>query len=91
MLYCDGAEFLIGAREFRHDGKCEQRDKNKNDPPLDDTEHSEDVSLVGACSLKDGKVIWVHRMEKTINGVKLCRIHLMYTPNQCGGGDNAEF
>ena len=53
MLYGNGAEFLIGAREFRHDicGKCEQRDKNKNDSPLDDTERSEDVSLAGTCSL----------------------------------------
>ena len=59
MLHGDGAEFLIGAREFRHDicGKCEQRDINKNDSPLDDTERSENVSLAGARSLNDGKVI----------------------------------
>jgi len=59
MLYGYGAKFLIGAREFRHDirGKCEQRDKNKNNPPLDDTKRSEDVSLAGACLLNDGKVI----------------------------------
>ena len=93
MLYGDGAEFLIGAREFRHDicGKCEQRDKNKNDSPLDDTERSEDVSLAGACSLNDVKVIRAHGMEKTINGIKLCGIHLMCTPNRCGGGDDAGF
>ena len=71
MLYGDGAKILIGAREFRHDicGKCEQRDKNKNDSLLNDTRRSEDVSLAGACSLNDGKVIWAHGMEKTINGV----------------------
>jgi hypothetical protein len=93
MLYGDGAKLLIGAREFRHDicGKCEQRDKNKNDSPLDDTKRSEDVSLAGACSLNDGKVIWAQGMEKTINGVKLCRIHLMYTPNRRGGGNDAGF
>ncbi len=51
----------------------------------------EDVSLAGACSLNDGKVIWAHGMEKTINGVKLCGIHLVYTPNQRGGGDDAGF
>jgi len=93
MLYGDGAEFLIGAREFRHDirGKCEQRDKNKNDPPLDDTERSEDVSLAGACLLNDSKVIWVYGMKQTINGFKLCGNHLLYTPNQRGGGDDAGF
>ena len=72
-------------------GKCEQRDKNKNDSPLDDTERSEDVSLAGACSLNDGKVIRVHGMEKTTNGVKLCGIHLVYTPNRRRGGDDAGF
>ncbi len=83
MLYGGGAELLIGAHEFRHDicGKCEQRDKNKNDSPLDDTERSEYVSLAGACSPNDGKVIPLHGMEKTINGVKLCGIHLVNTPN----------
>ncbi len=37
MLYSDGAKILIGARKFIHDigGKCEQRDKNKNDSPLE--------------------------------------------------------
>jgi hypothetical protein len=49
------------------------------------------VSLAGACSLNDDKVIQAHGMEKTINGVKLCGIHLMYTPNRCGGGDDAGF
>jgi hypothetical protein len=93
MLYGDGAEFLIGAREFRHDicGKCEQRDKKKKHSPLDDTKRSEDVSLAGACSLNDGKVIRVHEMEKRINGIKLCGIHIVYTPNQRGGGDDAGF
>ena len=93
MLYGDGAKFLIGAREFRHDicGKCEQRDKNKNDSPLDDTERSEDVSLASACSLNDGKVFRAHGMEKMINGVKLCGIHLVYTSNRRGGGDDAGF
>ena len=62
-----------------------------NDSPLDDTKHSEDVSLAGACSLNDGKVFRVHGMEKTINGVKLCGIHLVNTPNQCAGGDDAGF
>ncbi len=81
MLYGDGAKFLIGAREFRHDicGKCEQWDKNKNDSPLDDTERSEDASLASTCSLNDGKVIRAHGMEKTINGIKLCGIHLIQT------------
>jgi hypothetical protein len=57
MLYGDGAEILIGARKFIHDigGKCEQRDKNKNDSPLDDTERSEDVSLARTGSLNHGK------------------------------------
>ena len=84
MLYGDGAEFLIGAREFRHDicGKCEQRDKNKN---------LEDVSLASACLLNDDKVIRAQGMEKTINGIKLCGIHLMYTPNRRGGGNDAGF
>ena len=93
MLYGNGAELLISAREFRHDicGKCEQRDKNKNDSPLDDTERSEDVSLAGACSLNDSKVIRAQGMEKTINGIKLCGIHLMHTPNRRGGGDDAGF
>ena len=93
MLYGDGAEILIGARKFRHDigGKCEQRDKNKNDSPLDDTERLEDVSLAGACSLNDGKVIGAHGMEKTINSVKLCGIHLGNTPNQRGRGNDAGF
>ena len=92
-MYGDGAKLLIGAREFRHDicGKCEQRDENKNDSLLDDTNCSEDVSLASACSLNDGKVIRAHGMEKTINGVKLCGIHLMYTPNRRGGGDDAGF
>jgi len=91
MLYGDGTKFLIGAREFRYDirGKCEQRDKNKNDSPLDDTERSEDVSLAGDCSLNDGKVIRVHETEKTINGIKLCGIHLVNTPSRRGGGDDA--
>ena len=82
---------LIGAREFRDDicGKCEQQDINKNDSPLDDTEHSEYVSLAGACSLNDGKVIRAHGMEKRINGVKLCGIHLVNTPNRRGGSDDA--
>jgi len=93
MLYGDGAKFLIGAREFQHDigGKCEQRDKNKNNSPLDDTERSEDVSLTGACLLNDGKVIRVHGMEKMINGVKLCGIHLVYTPNQHRGDNDTGF
>ena len=57
MLYGDGAEILIGARKFIHDigGKCEQRDKNKNDSPLNDTERSEDVSLARTGSLNHGK------------------------------------
>jgi hypothetical protein len=93
MLYGDGAEILIGARKFRHDigGKCEQRDKNKNDSPLDDTERSEDVSLAGTSSLNHGEVIWTHGMEKMINCVELCGIHLVYTPNQRGGGDDTGF
>ena len=33
----------------------------------------------------------MHRMEKTINCVELCRIHLVYTPNQCRGGDDTGF
>jgi hypothetical protein len=83
MLYGNGAKILIGARKFRHDigGKCEQRDKNKNNFPLDDTERSEDVSLASTGLLNNGKVIWTHRMEKTINCVELCGIHLVYTPN----------
>jgi hypothetical protein len=50
---------MIGARKFIHDigGKCEQRDKNKNDSPLDDTERSEDVSLAGTGSLNHCEVI----------------------------------
>jgi hypothetical protein len=50
---------MIGARKFIHDigGKCEQRDKNKNDSPLDDTERSEDVSLAGTASLNHCEVI----------------------------------
>ena len=93
MLYGDDTEFLVGAHEFRHDirGKCEQRDKKKNDPPLDDTERSEDVSLASTCLLNDRKVIQVHGMEKMINSVKLCGIHLMYTPNRRGGRDDAGF
>mgnify|MGYP006202169049 CR=1 FL=1 len=93
MLYGDGAEFLIGAREFRHDirGKCEQRDKNKNDSPLDDTERSEDVSLAGTGSLNHGEVIWTHGMEKTINCIELCGIHLVYTPNRRRGSNDAGF
>jgi hypothetical protein len=84
MLYGNGAELLISAREFRHDicGKCEQRDKNKN---------LEDVSLASACLLNDDKVIRAQGMEKTINGIKLCGIHLMHTPNRRGGGDDAGF
>ncbi len=27
----------------------------------------------------------------TINHVELCGIHLVYTPNQCGGGDDTGF
>ena len=82
MLYGNGAKILICARKFRHDigGKCEQRDKNKNDSPLDDTEHSEDVRLAGTGSLNHGEVIWTHRME-----------HLVYTPNRCEGGDDTGF
>ena len=59
MLYGDNAEILIGARTLIHDigGKCEQRDTNKNDSPLDDTEHSEDKSLAGTGSLNHGEVI----------------------------------
>ena len=93
MLYADGAKLLIDAHKFRHDicGKCEQRDKNKNDSPLDDTDRSEYVSLAGACLLNDGKVIRAHGMEKMINGDKLCEIHLVYTPNRCRGGDDAGF
>ena len=93
MLYGDGNEILIGARKFRHDicGKCEQRDKNKNDSPLDDTERLEDVSLAGTSLLNHGEVIWMHGMEKTINCVKLCEIYLVYTPNLCGGGDDTGF
>ena len=81
MLYGDGAKILIGAREFR-------RIKIRMIPR---SMRLEDVSLAGACSLNDGKVIWAHGMEKTINGVKLCGIHLVYTPNQRGGGDDAGF
>jgi hypothetical protein len=33
----------------------------------------------------------MHGMEKTINCVKLCGIHLVYTPNRRGGGDDAGF
>jgi hypothetical protein len=79
MLYGDGAKILIGARKFRHDigGKCEQRDKNKNDSRLDDTERSEDVSLAGTGSLNHGEVIWTHGMAKRINCVELCGIHLV--------------
>ncbi len=93
MLFGDGAEILIGTHKFRHDigGKCEQRNKNKIDSPLNDTEHLEDVSLAGTGSLNHGEVIWTHRIEKTINCVKLCRIHLVYTPNQCRGSDDTGF
>ena len=93
MLYGDGAKLLIGACKFRHDicGKCEQWDKNENNSPLNDTERSEYMSLAGACLLNDGKVIGAHRMEKMINSVKLCGIHLENTPNRCGGGDDAGF
>ena len=76
MLYGDGAKILIGARKCRHDigGKCEQRDKNKNNSPLDDTERLEDVSLADTGSLNDGEVIWSHGMEKMINCVELFRV-----------------
>ncbi len=59
MLYGDNAEILIGARKLIHDigGKCEQRDTNKNDSLLDDTERSEDKSLAGTGSLNHGEVI----------------------------------
>ena len=59
MLYDNGAKILIGTCKFRHDigGKCEQRDKNKNESPLDDTERSEDVSLARTGSLNHGEVI----------------------------------
>ena len=89
----DGTKILIGAVKFRHDigRKCEQRDKNKNDSPLDDTERLEDVSLAGTGSLNHGKVIWMQGMEKTINRVELCGIHLVYTPNRRGGGDDTGF
>jgi hypothetical protein len=74
MLYSDDAKILIGARKFMHDigGKCEQRDKNKNYSPLDDTERTEDVSLAGTGKLNHGEVIWTHGMEKRINCVELC-------------------
>ena len=93
MLYSNGTKILIGAVKFRHDigGKCEQRDKNKNDSPLDDTERLEDVSLAGTGSLNHGKVIWTQGMEKSINRVQLCGIHLVYTPNQRGGGNDTGF
>ena len=57
--------------------------------PLDDTERSEYVSLAGACLLNDGKMIGAHGMEKTINSIKLCGIHLGNTPNRRGRGDDA--
>ena len=93
MLYSNGTKILIGAVKFRHDigGKCEQRDKNKNVSPLDDTEHSEDVSLAGTDLLNHGEVIWTQGMEKTINRVELCEIHLVYTPNRRGGGNDTGF
>jgi hypothetical protein len=93
MLYGDGTKILIGAHNFRHDisGKCEQRDKNKNNSLINDTEHSEDVSLASIGLLNNGKVILMYRMEKTINCVKLCGIHLVYTPNQRRGGDDTGF
>ena len=93
MLYSDGIKILIGAVKFRHDigGKCEQRDKNKNDSPLDDTERLEDVSLAGTGLLNHGEVIWTQGMEKRINRIELCGIHLVYTPNRCGGSDDTGF
>ena len=83
----------LGARKFSHDigGKCEQRNKNKNNSPLDDTERSEDVSLANTGLLNHGKVIWMQGMEKMINHVKLCEIPLVYTPNQREGGDDTGF
>ena len=83
MLYGDGAKIFIGAPKFRHDigGKWEQRNKNKNDSLLDDTERLEDVSLAGTGLLNHGEVIWTQGMEKRINRVELCGMHLVYTPN----------
>ena len=83
----------VGALELRHDigGQREQWYEYQNDAALHHAERLKDMRLSGICLLNYSKMIGKQGMKKTICCIKLCRKHVLDTPNQRGGSGNAQF
>jgi hypothetical protein len=64
MLNHDGAEVLVGTRELRQNmgREREQRNKDEDNPLLDDTQRPKDVGLLSTHLLNHRKVIWMKGM-----------------------------
>ena len=91
MMNHDCTKMGVGALKLRHDigGQREQRYEYQNDAALHHAERPKDMCLTGTRWLNYSKMIGKQVMKKTINCIELCRKHVLYTPNQRGGGNDA--
>ncbi len=83
----------VGALELQHyiGGQREQWYEYQNDVVLHHAERPKDMRLTGTHLLNYSKMIGKHgMMKKTIYCIKLCRKHVLDTPNQHGGSNNAQ-
>jgi hypothetical protein len=49
------------------------------------------MRLTGTRLLNYSKMIGMHEMKKMLDGIELCRKHILDAPNQRGGGNDACF